>query len=118
MNGSAYFSRLNNNVSEYIKNGVVESLVRNNHMNFYDEEQIDVDDVRKHLMLIVTDFCKSYKGSNSSIDVIEGLVKVVKNHRFIETSYRQTTVDAYLVDFLNHFAMNSGIDLAIYTSDL
>jgi len=118
LKSSDYRARLNFVVSSYVKSGISDSLIRNSHMNHYDEETIDSNVVKQHLLAIVDDFCESYQGSDKIIDVLNGLTKVTKKHQLDYDVYRQTTIDAYLVDFLNYLAMNSGVDLALYVGDL
>jgi hypothetical protein len=87
-------------------------------MNDYQDEPFDYEQVRQHLLEVVEDFCRTYEGGRSSGDVIRGLETVIRRHRNDKRDLKQSTVDAYLVDFLNYVAGMAGVDYGMYASDL
>lgn len=106
-------------VPRYVEGGVIESLLRNRHMNLYgrDPEPFDegsmVPDMLRKLAEVST-----FKGTLVS-DVTDGLIAGAKAIRLnTDAPLKQTTIDAILVDFCNFVAGSQWMDLGLYTVDL
>jgi hypothetical protein len=106
------------NVDRYMP-GCAASLLRNKHMNQYDGETFNSDEVGTWLHRYVNQFATAYHGGMTVGDVIYAAVDSAKKFLPVDKlPYKRTTTEAIIVDFLNYMAACSCMDLALYTSDM
>jgi adenylyl- and sulfurtransferase ThiI len=101
MERSVFETTLKNLVLSYVS-GCARTLFETRATHRYDNERFNTNDARVFLSSFCEAVSRNFTGDTKSNVVFEIMKQTAKNHReFCVASFRQTTTDALLVDFIN-----------------
>jgi hypothetical protein len=89
-------------VTSYLKT-CARTLYETRATHRYDNERFNTNDARSFLMSFSEACARDFVGDTKATSVFEIMKQAAKHHReFCVASFRQTTTDALLVDFINY----------------